>query len=215
MTRDRALFEALKKMFPGITPQPSYLREEQKLENNKTAYVFEFRNDEQSKLPKVGLARQDLFVSNVWGLFLLREADAALGTGVLQTYVNTTYFPAAAGFTPEHLNLVYAGYLQATVNDQIVFNAIQNEGFQSIPQTLQSGTNIRSERKPIDGYQTIDPNFVLNGELTRNITLNIPSIAGMQIESVTAGTSNKVVLVQKGFLLRGAAAKDLEKRGYY
>lgn len=215
--RDRQLFELLVKMFPGITPQPSYLRQDIKLENNKTTYLFEFdgENNAQAKLPQKGLKKQDIFVSNVWGLFLLREADIAVGTGVLQTYVNTTYFPVVAGFTPEHLNLIYAGNIEAVVNDTTVFNALQSEAFQSIPELLQSGSAIRSKRMPIDGYQAIEPNFKLNGELTRKITLEIPSIAGMQIASVTAGTENKVSLIQKGFLLRGASAQDLEKRGYF
>jgi hypothetical protein len=178
------------------------LRKELVLKNNVAQYKFVF--DQTDTGANKNLRRQDVFVVTSWGLFLTREAQTAKGTGVLQTYVNTTFFLAVAGpsaFTPDHLQTIYNGYLDTTTDKNKVYENYQTDRFQRIPQTQQSVTNAKSQRDPNDGYVDTDPLLFLNGERKNDIALNIPTFSGIAIESQTSGTDNLVVMIPRGFLL--------------
>ena len=135
-TREREIYNALKKQYPNQTPKPSYLRKAVKIVNTKADYNFLFNG--KSEGANLDLERQDMFVVIKLGYFLLREIEIEEGTGVLQTHANATAFPAAAGFTPADLQVFYNGQLKTTVDGNIQYEKFPTQLFEYVPQTIQT-----------------------------------------------------------------------------
>lgn len=171
----------------------SFLRQELILKNNQAAYEFDFDGKRNQKASERLLAAQDIFFVLSLALYLVKETDGKEGSGVLLTHVDSAVFAAVAGFTPAHLEAIYNGYIQGKMGNTVVFEALQAKNFRKLPSELLNR----------DGSVEIDPTIVLYGQEKNKLTLNIPSFAGIEVASVAAGVSHKIVLIPEGFLVTG------------
>lgn len=171
----------------------SFLRQELALRNNQASYEFDFDGKKSPKASERLLAAQDIFIVTALSLHLLKEEDGKEGSGVLLTHVDSAVFVAAAGFVPAHLETLYNGAIQCKMGNTTVFEALQTKNFRKVP----------AEFIQRDGSVDIDPNIVLFGKEKNKLILTIPSFAGINIASVAAGVSHKVVLMPEGFLVTG------------
>jgi len=197
------LFEKLKEEYrnSGIVPVPHTLRQEAVLGNSQGTYNFDFDNNRTPKVTEVKLSKSDVFVSFGWALLLTQEDPAKLGSGPLRPFVDGAVFPAAAGFTPGHLEVLYNGNLKAQVDTSIVFDSISTDRFRKV--ASEFFMDLRR-------FEPLMPSLKLNGLKKNNISLNIPTFAGMQLAGV-GGVDNKVILELEGFILRGAADIDYKR----
>lgn len=186
----------------------SFLRQEVVITNTNSKYEFDFNQDSSKQGNKTErlLRRQDIFYADSVGMFLVREVAAELGTGVLQTYPNPVAFPAAAGFTPADLEIFYNAFLSAQIDQKIFFEFLDTQLFLCVPESQQIAAGIeRSQRSPNDGFIDLEPNLVLSGKRTNKLEINVPTFAGAEVASVTAGTDHKIVMYARGFLIPGVA----------
>lgn len=167
----------------------SFLRQEQVIKNAKGKYEFDFNGNVTGKSTERKLNQQDVFFAHSIGLFLLREEVAKIGSGVLRTHVDPADFVAATGFVPAHLELLYNASLKAEINNETIFEALETTNFRKVP----------VQYMPQMGVEHLDPALVLNGRKKNLFTLNAETFAGIQWESVTTGTDNKVVAMLFGF----------------
>lgn len=206
--RDRALLNLLRQQFPNQNPTKSFLKQEVVLRNQQNTYTVDFNDDNTQKLTERRLNRQDFFCASEFGIFLLREPANQLGTGVLQTFPNLTNFPAVAGFTPAHLELIYNAIMRVQIQNNVVYSALDTLRFRQVPQTFQSAVNSNSQFEYEYPFMELEPMLRLSGARKNTFTLEIPLITGVQIESVTAGTDNKLVFYAGGYLIEGGATEE-------
>jgi hypothetical protein len=119
----------------------------------------------------------------------------------LQSFPNTTYFPAVAGFNPQDLEVFYAGNVILSINNIIIINSFPMKRFRSVPQTLQSAVNTKSEMDLSDGMVPVVPYPRFSGTQTIQIQANVPIFTGMEVASATAGTVHQLVAYAEGFLV--------------
>lgn len=202
--RNRNIYNALKKELEqyGIVPTPAILRQSVVITNTKDNYIFEFNKDTDTGAD-INLKREDDFVITDLGVYLLREPTAEAGTGVLQTYVNATNFPAASGFSPEDLNVFYNGTLETRRDKQTDYEKFPTLAFQFIPQFQQSASTNKSQKNAFDGVVSLDPLVRFKGNAKNKITITVPIFGGIEVASVTAGVDHKLVVIPYGYLISG------------
>lgn len=211
--RDRAILNRLRKaaVAAGIAPekvQPSYLRVAVLLDPSQSEYAFQIRKDVGVSLKHDRkLDQNDSFVITDLGIGLLAESPANPGTGLLQAYPNNIPFAAVAGeVNPLHLNTIYNGFYKIKVDDTVFAESIPTDSMLCVRTTLQSAATNFSERILKDGTVPLTPDITLNGSKKNEITLGIPTFAGMQIQHATAATRNYVVFRAYGFLISGGSS---------
>lgn len=210
--RQRAILQRIRETVgaKGITPDkvsPSFLRVAVLMDPAKSQYSFIVKKDVGSSLVHdLKLDPNDSFVITDLGIRLLAEVPANPGTGVLQTYPNVQVFPAVAGeVTHNHLNIFYNGKLELKVDDTVYGPAIFTNEMLCVRTTQQTSATTFSERFGKDGTVEMNPDITLNGSVKNEITLTVPTFAGLQIQQSTATTRNYVVLYCLGFLIRGGS----------
>jgi hypothetical protein len=171
----------------------SFLRQEAILKNNQNSYSFDFDANKPSQASERRLAVQDAFFANKIGLFLLKETDTTIGSGVPRTFADPDVFTAVAGFTLAHLETIYNGSVKAEIGKQTVFEALPTIQFRKVPTEFQEG----------NGVLDIEPALILYGNEKNRLTLTIPVFSGIQIENPTAGINHKVAIILFGFLVTG------------
>ncbi len=197
----------------GVIPTYGYLRQDVELVNNQSLYEFNFQannNNKAKTLPERFLALADGFFAIGMGVFLLAEVTAEKGGQLLQTYPNKTVFPAAAGFNPDDLRVIYNGEIETGVNNTTLHRCILTKQFLSIP-TTQQGEVSAAITGPViypldysggnfsDGFTELYPYWKLSGDASNFAKLSIPSWAGIEIGAVAAGVTHKVAMVLLGF----------------
>jgi hypothetical protein len=214
--QDRRAFEMLKdpQQYPAFTGKvisQGYLRQQLTLVNGQASYTFNLTSNQANStpLPQKLLNVTDTFFSTRMGLFLLKQVTAEAGGFELQSYPNPTYFPAVAGpsaFNPQDMEVIYNGSLSITVNNIILVNGLPTKRFRTVPQTLQSGVNSKSEMDLSDALIPIVPYPRFDGTQSIEVTVKIPTFTGMEIASATAGTTHELVLYTEGFLIAQGSA---------
>lgn len=192
----------------GISPEKvswSFLRRAVLMNPANSEYTFQLRKDTGDYLVHDRLLDlNDSFVIFAMGQRLLAENPALPGTGLLQTYPNNQVFPAAAGeVTPLHLNIFYNGSYQIKVDEVVYGPAIATDEMLVVRTTQQSSASTFSERFDMDGCVTMGTDITLNGSRKNEVTLKVPTFAGLQIQNVTAAARNYVVYYAYGFLISG------------
>jgi hypothetical protein len=210
--RDRAILTRVREKVAknNISPEkvsPSFLRVAVLLDPSKSTYTFETKKDVGTIVANDRrLDNNDSFVITDLGMMLLAENPATPGVGLLQTYPNNQVFPAVANeITPSHLNVLYQGSFQVKVNDTVFVEAIPTNKMLCIRTTQQSAAGNFSERFGKDGTVELNPDITLNGSQKNQITLNLTTFSGLQIQHVTAATRNYVVFYAYGFLITGGS----------
>ena len=210
--RNRAILNKLRQraMANGVSAdkvQPGFLRVAMLCDAAKSTYEFNIKKDQGTSLAHDRkLDINDSFVVTDLGMMLLSESPATPGVGLLQTYPNNTVFAAVAGeITPAHYNIFYNGNYRVKVGDTVYTEAIPTNDMLCIRTTQQSAAGNFSERFGKDGTIQLTPDITLNGSAKNEITLNVPTFAGLQIQHTTAATRNYVVFFAYGFLISGGS----------
>lgn len=201
--RSRDTFLELTSSYPEHVISPSFLRQDMALMSNKSRYEFNFLAESgQVALPQQLLSRTDKFVVLSLGIFLLQEADAKPGSGILLTHPNAT---AMGGVTAiADFETVYNGSLDIKVNAVTIMEGISTRGCRVVGDSIQSGTIPASSRGARDGMLELPPNIHFNGAQKNRVQLDIPSFTGIDLQTATANFTNKVVCFLEGFLVEGA-----------
>jgi hypothetical protein len=187
--------------------QPSFLRIAVLADPSKSQYDFNVRKDVGTSLVHdQKLDQNDAFVVTKLGMMLLGETPANPGTGLLQTYPNNIVFAAEAGnVTPAHLNIFYNGKYKIKVDDRVYAESIPTNPMLTVRTTQQSAAGNFSERFTDDGTVELTPDITLNGSKKNEITLTVPTFAGLQIQYAVATTRIYAVFYAKGFLVIGGS----------
>ena len=205
---DREYYQLLSGTYGKGAPSPSYLRVEQSLSNTKTRYAFDIKTIGSELATEKKLDRNDLFVVTHFGIYLIAQVSTTIGIEVLQTYPNPDIFVSATGFTPNHLNVIYSGFMEIKVGQQVNAEAIDMNKFRFVPTSQQQAANNYINYSEFNHEAcSYWPGalFYLHGTQNIDIHVEFPAITSMQIAAVAGSTSNKLVFYPMGYLLKNAA----------
>jgi len=205
---DREYYQLLAGTYGKGSPQPSYLRVEETLANNKTRYKFDIKKTGTELATERKLDRNDLFVVTHIGVYLISQVSTTIGLEILQTYPNADVFVSATGFTPNHLNVVYSGWLEIKIGQKVNAEAIDMNRFKFIPTSQQQAANnyINYSEFNQEAYAYWHPNlFYLHGTQNIEVHIEFPAITSAAYAAVAANTSNKLVFYPMGYLLKNTA----------
>lgn len=201
--RYRETFLQLKGENPGHVVSRSFLRHDIPLKSNRSLYEANFLAENgQIELPQSRLSRTDSFMALMLGFFLLAEKDDKPGSAVLQTYPNPTVFAGAAAL--EDLEVFYNGEIDIQVNNVIISERFPLRDFRYVGETQKTGATSENSKGSHAGMVLLPPRVNLNGAEKNRIAVRIPSYAGIDLESGTAGETFKLVAYLDGFLIEGA-----------
>lgn len=207
----RGVFEKIQSLEQGKDIMPYVFRSELPLSNNQQNYQFPIRVEDNINRSKTEnrINRNDRFYMTSIGLFLLRREVNKEALDVLQTYPNVTVFPDVAGqFLAKDLEAIYNGKLEITINNKKVVEELSAQEFRAVPQTLQLAATTFSQRDADTGMFELPMLLKIDGTETNEITLTTPNYSGMKVvnELTLSTIEHRVVLVAKGFLIKGGAA---------
>jgi hypothetical protein len=203
--------EILKKLNEGkereLIKSPSFLRMEDVILNGKTVYEFSVLQTGKETRTEVKLDKNDTFIVNKIGLFLyLRDRNLEdEAVQVLQTYVNENYFVPGPGFSPIHLEAIYNGKIEIKRGVKVILENFDTHQFRYVGVTQQSVANFQSSREHDSGFVEIIPSFRIPGREQVKITLSVPTFSGILWQNTNGALENRVVLIFKGFLIKGAS----------
>jgi len=205
---DREYYQLLAGTYGKGAPQPSYLRVEETLLNNKTRYDFNIKTTGSELATERKLDRNDIFVVTHLGIYLIAQVSTTIGLEILQTYPNPDVFVTATGFTPNHLNVIYSGWLEIKIGQRVNAEAIDLNRFRFVPTSQQEATNnfINYSEYHQEANSYWHPNlFYLHGTQNIDIHVEFPAITGAAYAAVAANTSNRIVLYPMGYLIKNKA----------
>ena len=198
----------------GIHLEESKLRLELPLTDGVSTYVFNPKKESKGE-HEVTLDRNDVFVPNMWGLFLGLRSTTNPQIEKLFAYVpvNDGVDPSVhpVAFTSDAAEAVYSGSLQWLVDNAVMISAYPTERFKHVPETqglfvldsndaaVQEG--IQSEWNVEDACQTIIPRLTIAGTRDHKISVTF-NAAGLKFP-VTSGYTPYVVLYMDGYLIKG------------
>jgi len=199
--------EILKRLNEGkekdLIKSPSFLRMEDVILNGKTVFEFNVLLTGKEVRTEVKLDKNDTFIVNKIGLFLylrnVQNEDEAIQ--ILQTYANTIYFNANAGFNPQHLEAIYNGKLEIKRGVKVILENFDTHQFRYVGITHA----YQNSKEHDAGYVEIIPSFRIPGREQVKITLSVPTFTGIQWQNTNTNVENRVVLILKGFLIKGAS----------
>lgn len=210
--RDRAILQRVRANVEkqNVSPdkvQPGYLRVAVLADGSKSSYDIVTKKDVGiSYIHDRKLDQNDSFVITDLGFYLLCEDPTKPGTGLLQTYPNNQVFAAEANnVTPAHLNVFYNGSYKIKVKETVYEEAFPLNKMLCVRTTQQASASTFSERFGKDGTAELTPDITLNGSEKNEITLNVPTFQGIQIQYVTAATRIYAVFYAYGFLISGGS----------
>lgn len=207
--RQNAIYKGTVARFNGKLVQPSFLQSEVALQNGKAAYPFAINQNNGVSLAnsEKRLNQNDAFVASHLGIFIKKEDSAKRGSGVLQTYPNSSYLGAdeATYFAFADMEAIWNSYLNVKVGDVVFGEAIDMRNCRSVRTTQQTSATTKSEQLSFDGYIPVEPIITFDGANKNELVLNIANWAGQLIQNSTAnaGATIYVVLKAFGFLVTG------------
>ena len=198
-----------------VYAEPSKIRIELALKAGVGTYEFNIKKTDIDNQREVSLDRNDVFVPNSLGLFLMIQQDAKPSTGVLSSYplyndgVNPSPYPA--GFTNKDIEALYNGKFKWTIDNGVLFSSYPTEHFRKVPQTqgafvLDSNDAVKNEQilpewDILQSCELVVPRITICGTRDHRITVEF-NAAGLTVP-VTAGYTPKLVLYMDGFLVKG------------
>lgn len=192
------------------------LRTEFVLINTQQDYEWNFKQYKtpQTSVPpdnstEILLERNDGFHAYALRVLLGRRINASNGAMNVATYPDPVLFPAAAGFVPQHLQLVYNGLYYLKVDQTNWVDGAPTDVFRNVPQTLDGTTNANQfqELGFTDGMQMLEPFINIFGNKENAIRFKFPPFNGTALnwQSVVTGTDNIMIVELHGWLARGIA----------
>lgn len=221
----RALFNRLKKKYPGKIITSSFLRLEQDLLNNPQNVNFSVTANQSSYASEQRLALQDIFVVEKLGYFIYKRASstATRGNAKLYTYANPQVF-TTAGEAAGLIGLWFGSKTQFTVNGRQLVPYFDMQRFwrvgtaQELVATTQSTALPAGSAGawPFDTWENdnglIDflPSIEING--SDNVIIQQSLNESYVVTPASGTTVNTAMLFMKGFLIQNAA--DILKQSF-
>lgn len=211
----RQTFDALKKAYPGKEVSPHYLRVEAVLKNNTSKYVFNHRSLGTESATEKKLDRNDMVYVNAIGLGWICCKDGEEATAKIHTFAPTA--------VNKDLQAIYNGFFSLKTGPQVNFEALPCKHFEYVPRTQFSSVNATDDEYNVQDacYAGVE-DIKLHGTKSHEMTVEIPTISGMQLEPTLAelkalglvdstvttlptGFVNKLVLCLYGFIVKNGA----------
>lgn len=206
--RDRNIFNALRSKYTNLIPAPSYLRVETTLQNSRSNYLFDVKKNGNESATEVKLDRNDLFVITDLAFYLIAQDTTKVGREILETYNNETSFPPVAGppaFDPKDLEAVYNGKFSLKLGTIVSIEGMSMQHFKYVPQTQRSTSSNRSQYSQREAAYALGSLIYLRGTNDITVSVDIPTYAGIALQSQTANINHKLVFHPYGYLIKGAA----------
>jgi hypothetical protein len=148
------------------------------------------------------LNRNDHFVAYAQGMYLLKQDVANKKTnGQLHTYPNNTEFGAAYA---DLMAIYTGGKLNVTVDSKVIHPGYPCLEFLKVPQTQKSAVTNFDQFDVNHSLAEMVPNMRLRGAGTNELVISGYQYQTFAGASAIAGTEHRVVLVFRGFRIRGA-----------
>jgi hypothetical protein len=199
---------------------PSFLREEQVLQNAVSSYQYTFAAQQPAAFERT-LSVNDVFFATEVKVCVTRRATARIGSGWDFNYPDQTIF-AATGEAEGINTVLSSSVLKATFNNDlvlpywdvarckharpyqgssfdannvIVYDVVTATPTQNIPITAGMGN---------DGFVSLPQIPMISGKNTNKFEISFPSYTGIQVAGPT-DTTNRLTLEFRGFIISGAA----------
>lgn len=214
ISRERAILEKIRRSasLRGFVVSPGHLREDVKIDNNKTNYAFNLvSSNRNTERPERKLNDKNVFVATKMGLLLAQKVVAKPGTEILQSYPNPQVFGGTAQ-TAAELESFYSGELEARIDNTIVYDGLPTSLFRYVPETIKSASITHSNYAGVPGLIDLEPMLVLNGQREMKFSVEVPGFTtGTPAWQTTdAGVEATLVLYLTGFLINSAAEGHYE-----
>lgn len=198
-----------------VHPEESKIRIEMPLQSGKSQYTFNIKDASVQGPREISLDRNDVFIPNQWGILLgLRsttnpQIEKLFSFVPVNDGVNPSVFPVA--FQDASAEAIYAGFVQWTIDNNVMLSAYPAEKFKYIPETQgafildSTDTPVMEEIQPewdLDKcLQLLIERITVAGTRDHKITLNFD--ASNLTFPVTTGYTPYLVLIMDGFLVKG------------
>ena len=198
-----------------IYPEESKIRVSLPIQDGKGQYIFDIKNAVVDGLVEQHLDRNDVFVPNMWGVFI-ELVEKATGVRKLYSYAphNDGVDPSVCpvGFTSKDIESLYSGFLAWNVDNTVMLSAYPMEKFLKIPRqqgafvldsndaAVQEG--IQPEWRLDKALELIMPRYTIAGTRDHKISVNFPA-AGLTFPLNDANYTANLVLYMDGFLVKG------------
>jgi hypothetical protein len=175
----------------------SYVRAEVNIQTNLATYQIQTLSNQPNNANVIyntekRIQLQDWFIASQIGVFLGVPASATDGAYKLLTYADplifTTVGSAAAAMT------MYNGYLNLTIDNNVVMPEWDIDRHLVIPQTQAAGAIQGQRNASVDGYYPCEPNLIFNGAANLDFKLILPSA----IATAQAGGFSRIIVVMRG-----------------
>ncbi len=201
-------FAELSKEFPNAVVSYSHLRIENKIANNKSVYQFPILTQGNESTTEVKLDKNDTFHATKMSLGIIERNTTNLDEGlkVVQTYPNNSFFTASGGvFVIAHLETLYNGFIDIKKGTTVIVEKLDTRNFRYVSDTQQSSATTKSSHQRDSGFLDLIPNVSLPGKQQVAITGSFPVAATCKWEHDVAATENRMVMIIRGFLVKGAS----------
>jgi hypothetical protein len=203
---ERAVFNRLRKEYPGSVISPGKLRLETTIKNNTGNMLVPVLEDSLQPLPtETRLNKNDVFFMTGLGVCISRREIGKEGISVLQTYPNEVVFVPTATMITKHLNAIYNGNISLKVGNQEFIEILDTNRFLEIPQTQKSAAGNFSQKSEESTFEELPIHYILRGTDQIKLAVNAPIFTGIQWESDDVLFTNQLVLLPKGFIIKGGA----------
>ena len=198
-----------------IYPEESKIRVSLPIQDGKGQYIFDIKNAVVDGLVEQHLDRNDVFVPNMWGVFI-ELVHKTTGVRKLFSYapLNDGVDPSVCpvGFTSKDIESLYSGFLAWNVDNTVMLSAYPMEKFLKIPRqqgafvldsnddAVQEG--IQPEWRLDKALELIMPRYTIAGTRDHKISVNFPA-AGLTFPLNDANYEANLVLYMDGFLVKG------------
>jgi hypothetical protein len=190
------------------------LIEEKVLVSEEKRYSFNFKkNNSAVKSYESRLGESETFIATQIGIYLSRVEKAKEGAHPLLTFPAPNAFPEA-----EHLEAVFRGFLDVTIDQRIVVSDFSLQRFRHVPTTQPTGGYPAAAGNPALGYDygaglhILSPFLVLFGNADSEFTIKIPSYSGQVLTAAATTHENRLVVCLEGFIATGVQRK-VEQKG--
>lgn len=192
----------------GIAPMRSQIRIETPLVDGQGTYLFDLKKEILSATEK-NLKRNDLFVVNSIGFYLMIEDSAKPGASILMTYpiqeVTTGTGDAAVtslGFTTNDINAFYNGLLSIVTGTTVNVEDLPLLWFKQIPQTQQLSSELAQVYYQ-DSQFVMGEEIVFAGTQDHKIQVSFPTFATADYGTSLATGTTKIAMVLDGYKVPG------------
>lgn len=215
--RDRNFYETIKAQFGSLLPTMSALRQEIPLKNNKSGYTFDFKDNRDSSPTERLLSVTDAFAANKLRVAIGIRQKSRAGAVRLVTYPSLAAlalaFNNSSADAPSNaakqaaldLEAIYNGSMTVQIDKTTIFDGLNTARSRFVPQSQAGPLSEANEWRYDHGQIGIEPNLVLSGARSNQITVDVPTFNGMAIEPDNSDFELLLVAELSGYRVQGGS----------